>query len=189
MKRSLSVIGDLTQRTGEGLAWFLLPLIGVTAYEVISRFIFNEPTVWAHETTSLMFAFYSILPGGYCLLQEQHVRVDVLWVRLSPRGKAIADIATCGLSFIFIVALLWFSVPWAWHSFQIRETTTSVWGPPLYPAKIFLVLGIFWLLVIMVWKFILDLYTIIQKKPLLTYRKELIYEVKQDQINKKTEQE
>jgi TRAP-type mannitol/chloroaromatic compound transport system permease small subunit len=164
MKRFLSAIGTFTERTAEGgLAYGALIMAGIIAYEVIARFAFNAPTVWAHDTTWMVFGVYAIMSGAYCLHREQHIRVDVLWSRLSPRRKAIADLATWGFSFIFIATLLWFSIPWAWHSFQIREKDITVFAPPLYPSKIFLVLGTFWLLVLLVVKFIRDLQVVTKK--------------------------
>lgn len=163
MKRILSVVDSFTDRGGEWLALGALPIAGIIVYEVIARYVFNNPTVWAHETTALVFGVYVILAGGYCVLHERHVRIDVLWARLSPRGKAIADLATSGFALFFVGGLLWFSVPYAWHSFQIREVSETVFGPPLYPSKIILAIGASLLLLQLAVKFIRDLYTGIKR--------------------------
>lgn len=162
MKRLLSAIDTFTDRAGMGTAFGILVIAGVTAYEVIARFAFNAPTMWAHQTAALLFGIYCFLTGGYVLLHERHVRVDVWWARLSPRGKAIADLATSGFAFLFIGALLWFAIPYAWHSFQIRQVAVTVFAPPLYPVKMLLVIGAFLFLLALVVKFVRDLYTAIR---------------------------
>ena len=141
MRRFLSVIDRLNNRVGLTVSYLVLFIMGVTLFEVISRFIFNSPTVWAHETTEQLFGTYIILAGGYALLYKTHIRIDVLWRRLSPRGKVIADLATCGFAFLFLGVLLWTGIRMAWDSTQILEASESVWGPPIFPLKIFLAVG------------------------------------------------
>lgn len=160
MKRFLSAMDTVTDWGGKGVAFLVLAIIGVVAYEVIARYVFNSPTVWAHEMTWLLHGNYAALAGAYVLLERQHVRMDVLWSRLSLRGQAIADLATSGLGFIFVGALLWFSIPYAWHSFQMREILYTVWSPPIYPSKMILVIATFWLLVQMIVKFMRDIYIV-----------------------------
>jgi len=159
-KSFYQIIDTFTDRFGRVIAWGVLAIAGVVLFEVIARFTFNAPTVWAQEVTALTFGVYAILAGGYCLLHQRHIRMDVLWGQLSPRRKAIADLATSGLGFLFIALLLWYSIPYAWHSFQLREASQTVFHAPYYPSKMFLVLGVFLLLLQFVSKFIRDLYIV-----------------------------
>lgn len=159
MRSFLSAIETFSDRAGGVVAYGILVITGVMAYEVIARFVFGLATMWAHETASLLFGVYCFLTGGYVLLHQRHVRVDILWARLSPRGKAIADLATSGFAFLFIGVLFWFSIPYAWYSFQIRQVSPTVFAPPLYPIKMVLVIGVFWFLLLLVVKFVRDLYT------------------------------
>lgn len=156
MKRFLSAMDAFTNRAGEGLAWVALGLTAIILYEVIARFVFNSPTIWAHETTSLVFGTYAVLGGAYCVVHDQHIKVDVLWARLSPRNKAITDLISSSLSLGLLVGILWFAIPWAWHSLQTLERSETVFGPPHYPFKMFLVIASFWLLLHLVAKFIRD---------------------------------
>ncbi|MBN1856325.1 MAG: TRAP transporter small permease subunit [Dehalococcoidia bacterium] len=157
MKKAIHLIDRVTDWTGRYLVLVLLPLIGVALYEVIARFMFNKPTVWAHETTSLIFGAYVVLLGAYTLLVKQHVRVDILWARLSERGKAIADLATSGFSFLFTGALFWYATEKAIHSIATHETSVTVFGPPLYPSRAILAIGSLMLLLQLVSKFYHDL--------------------------------
>ena len=76
-------------------------------YEVLARYVFNSPTNWVHESMFLMFGMQYLLSGAYAYKEDQHVRVDVLYSKLSTRGKAICDIITSVFFFIFIGAMLW----------------------------------------------------------------------------------
>ncbi len=76
-------------------------------YEVMARYVFNSPTNWVHESMFLMFGMQYMLSGAFAYKEDQHVRVDVLYAKLSTRGKAIGDIVTSVFFFIFIGTMLW----------------------------------------------------------------------------------
>jgi len=157
MWRLLSAIDVLNNWVG-GLSFVVLVIIGITLFEVIGRFAFGHPTVWAHETTTLLFGIYFIMSGGYALLNKAHIRVDVLWGHLSLRKRAIVDLATCAFGFLFLGALLRFSVKMAWESTVMLERSATPFNPPLYPAKICLAIGASLILLQLIAKTIRDIY-------------------------------
>ena len=161
--RFTQLLNSFTDKLGTKIALGIIVIGGVVAYEVVVRFAFNSPTMWAQEVTALMFGVYAILAGAYCLLHERHVRMDIIWGRLSPRGKAITDLVTSGFGFVFIGFLLWYSVPYAWRSIQLLEGSESVFGAPYYPSKVILVLASFWLLLQLIAKFIRDIRVALRK--------------------------
>jgi len=153
----MSAIDTLNNRVFVIVRYLLLAILGITMFEVISRFAFNRPTIWAHETIALMFGVYLILGGGYVLFCGKHIRIDVFWSRLSPRKQAIADLATCGFAFLFLSMLLWESGEAAWESIQLAQTSVSPFSPPLYPSKICLAIGVLLILLQLIVKTIRDL--------------------------------
>jgi TRAP-type mannitol/chloroaromatic compound transport system permease small subunit len=159
MKRFLAVIDRINQSAGWSVSWLGLLIMGLTLWEVISRFVFNKATLWAHGGTLIAFGFYIMLTGGYVSLHDLHVRVDILWSRWSSKRKAIADLVMSLLGFLFVGVILWASVPWAWESFLIRERSiTTLQRFPVYPVKLAIALGAFLLLIQLVAKFIRDIY-------------------------------
>ena len=89
-------------RAGEFVAyWAVISVFGYY-YEVIARFAFNSPTNWLHESMFLMYGMQYMIAGAYAYQCDQHVRVDVFYVKFSTRGKAIADIITSVFFFIFV---------------------------------------------------------------------------------------
>lgn len=144
----------------------MLALCLLLVYEVIMRYGFNSPSHWAYETSTFIFGGVGILGGAYVLLQGQHVRLDVFYGRLSPRTKAILDLVTTPVFFLVIVVLLWQSGAQAYKSVLIREFSDSVWGPPIYPIKIVVVIAVFLLLFQGIAKFIRDLYFVFRREQL-----------------------
>lgn len=156
-KTFLAAVDRLNASVGIWASLLILPMMAVGVWEVVARFIFNRPTVWGVETTSLVFGAMVALLGGFALLHGQHVRVDVLFERLSKRGKAIVDTATSAFGFIFIVALLWYSLLAAITSVKEREVAETVFAPPIYPLRVIMVVGVLLLLLQMIVKLVRDI--------------------------------
>ena len=159
-KALLAAIDRLNAAVGKRIVLLVLPIMGIIAYEVTARFVFNKPTIWAFETTSLVFGVMVALLGGYALLHGQHVRVDIVFASLSDRRKAIMDAATSVFGFLFIGALLWYSTVAAVDSVRTREVSETVFSPPVYPLRIILAFGILLLLLQMVAKLVRDIQTV-----------------------------
>lgn len=138
----LDLIDKLNDRVGS-LASFVVPLLGfLILFEVIMRYAFNRPTIWVHDTSQFLFGAAYMLGAGYTLLLRGHVNMDMLYVRFSKKGKALADAATGVLVLAFLSVLVWQSGLMAWESVIFDEhLTQSVFEPPLYPIKIVFFLG------------------------------------------------
>jgi len=104
-------------------------------FEVVSRYVFDSPTLWAHETAIFFFGTLGMFAGAYALLMREHVIFDLVYRRLSRRQKAIIDSATAIFFFLAIVVIIWQGWNMAFHSTIIREHSSSAWRPPLYPFK------------------------------------------------------
>lgn len=137
--------------------YFILPVVAVMVYEVLARFVFRHPTSWAHELAMMFFGAHLILAGSYCLLTGTHIKIDILWGRLSERGRAIADLVTSILFFIFAGLFVRYSAVFAWRSIQIWEVEVGPFNPPLWPFKTTLFIAAVLLIFQGLAKFIRDL--------------------------------
>jgi TRAP-type mannitol/chloroaromatic compound transport system permease small subunit len=108
---------------------------------VVARFVFNSPTNWVHESMFLMYGMQYMISGAYAYRQDQHVRVDVLYAKLSPRGKAIADIVSSAFFFTFTMTMLWTGGRFAWDAVQNAETSFTEWGVQYWPVKLTIPMG------------------------------------------------
>jgi hypothetical protein len=73
-------------KVGEFVAYWAVIAVFVYYYEVLARYVFNSPTNWVHESMFLMFGMQYLLSGAYAYHDDQHVRVDVVYSKLSTRG-------------------------------------------------------------------------------------------------------
>jgi len=139
--RLTDLIETINVKAGEFVAWWSLIAVFVYYYEVIARFVFNSPTNWVHESMFLMFGMQYMLSGAYAYREDQHVRVDVIYAKFSPRGKAIADIITSVFFFIFIGTMLVTGYRFAADAVNAGEHSFTEWGIQYWVVKLAIPVG------------------------------------------------
>ncbi|MFT0544978.1 TRAP transporter small permease subunit [Allopusillimonas ginsengisoli] len=134
-------ITRLNEIVGRLISLLVVFMSAFLLIEVFFRYVLSSPTVWANELTQFVFGFYAIMSGGYILAHRGHVNVDIFYSRFSPRTKAIVDIVTSALFFMFLAALLYFGSSMAYESISNLETSFSAWNAPVWPAKLAIPVG------------------------------------------------
>lgn len=141
--RFLDSVGDWS---GKIVAPIVAIMTAILAYEMTMRYLFNSPTVWVHETSQYLFAAYAFIAGAYAFRVGMHVNMDIVY-RLFPRRiKAATDLFTSLVGLFYILALIWFGGLEAWDSIGARETSTTVWAPPIYPFRAIIPIAAFLML-------------------------------------------
>ncbi|MDD4859562.1 MAG: TRAP transporter small permease subunit [Dehalococcoidales bacterium] len=166
IKKILSLIDSLSKWSGVILAPLVLVYLSIIVYEIVSRYVFNSPTRWAHELGTYIFGAQFILAGAYCFWRGGFVNVEILYEKLSKRGKATMDTFMYALP-LFICAVM---IKYGWSFFlaaaKINEHSNTTWGPPLYPLRLMIPVGAALLLLQTTVKFVRDIHLAITGKEL-----------------------
>lgn len=157
MRRAFRVVDGVNRWTARLFMWLVVPGMVVILWEIVLRHILNEPTIWAHGVAQRIFAVYYFIGGGYILLIKQHINMDLIYNRLSLRKRAIVDMITVPLFFLFCGVLFWKGIDFFWTSWTLRETDATPFHAPMYPVKFVLPLGAFLILLQGLVKFARDL--------------------------------
>lgn len=114
----------------------------------------------------LGFTLYAI-GWAFAHRHHSHVRVDIFYARMSPRGKAIIDVFGALLLFFpLTIVLAIAAVHWAQTAWLINEKMVwSSWYPPTAPIRIVLAIGLALLLLQGGAQFVRDLYILIRNRP------------------------
>ena len=139
--RLTAVIDAVSRWSGHYVAYWSVLAVFVYYYEVMARYVFNSPTNWAHESMFLMFGMQYLLSGAFALREDSHVRVDVIYVMLPDRGKAMLDIVTSIFFFIFAGALLWTGWIFMADSVRVWEVSFTEWAIQYWPVKCTIAIG------------------------------------------------
>ena len=70
----------------------LLLLILLTTEQVLARYFFKSSSIGLQELEWHLFGFIFLMGAATTLEQDKHVRVDILYSRLKPRGKSLINI-------------------------------------------------------------------------------------------------
>jgi len=160
MRRILKTVDTISEKVGSFGRWFCVALIFVGVFEVTMRYVFNAPTIWAYETSSMLGGTVYALGWAFALLHKSHIRVDVFFSRLSLRGQAIADSILALILFFPLMGLMAErSVFWAWRAWSRGLVMMeSYWYAPQWPFRTILAIGICLLLLQGIAKFVRDAY-------------------------------
>ncbi len=162
--KGLKYVDSLSLWTGKGVS-FLIPLLAmIVGFEIVARYIFGKPTIWAHEMSDMLFGTAIIIGGAYSFYHGGFVNMDILYGRLSTKTKAFLDLITSFFTFSFLFVLIWKGGQTAWKALITLERDSTQWAPPVYPIRWMLLFGAILLLFQVLAKFIRDLHTLIKRK-------------------------
>jgi len=144
MNRILKLIDAMSEHTGRAVAWFAVLLVLVLTYEATARFVFDSPTIWAHQFATMVGAAIASLGWAYTLHHNGHVRVDLIYASLSKKWQAGIDaFFTVFFFFPLLGTTTWVAAKWMVRSWQMKEVfTESFWYPPAYPLRTAMFIGL-----------------------------------------------
>ncbi|MFC1956609.1 TRAP transporter small permease subunit [Chloroflexota bacterium] len=162
--RFVKIIDLVSKRWGIFVSYGVLLMLSITVFEVVMRYVFNNPTFWGHETTEMLYGAYIMLAASYTIhhrVSPAHIKMDVFYMKLSDRKKAVIELFASILFFAFVGTLVWQGWEMALRATKLLEHSASVWNPPIYPLKWCIPIGSFLLFVQGVAKFIRNLNMVI----------------------------
>ena len=133
--RFCDTVDRINSWVGRFFALSIFVVVLAVLYEVFARTTFGQATIWSNETTIYLSAAAYVIGGGYALAHRRHVRIDVIFDRLSERTRARLDLFTFVFFFIYVGALIWVGSTLAWTSFLQGEGTGTPWNPRIWPVK------------------------------------------------------
>lgn len=132
---------------GQGLRWIALVLVVLGVVNVVGRYLGAQLSMQLSSNSLLeaqiqAFNVMFLLGGAYLLLENGHIRVDVLHSKFSAHTKAWIDFLGSVLLLIpFCLLMLGYSFDYVLRAWQRLEVSPNPGGLPLYPIKTVLLIG------------------------------------------------
>ena len=120
---------------------FLIPLMIITAADVVARDVFNHPIPGTVELSQYMLAIFILLGLAYSQQVKAHVAVSIITSRFSERAQLILSIITALMS-LFIFSVL------AWQGLVVgieERAVSDMLRIPQYPFRILVAVAAFFL--------------------------------------------
>ncbi len=106
-------------------------IVVVMFYEVVSRYVFSRPTLWANELSLWIAAFVLLFAGLYAMQQRSHIRIYVIYDMMPRWMQKAADVISLLLLLAFTFALVWGGYADAKTRLLRMETFGTAWDPPI----------------------------------------------------------
>ena len=153
LRKISSLIDALNDRIGVAIRWMALFMVVIGAVSAVVRY-FARSQGWtlnltpATEIQWYLFSIIFLLGAAYGLNHDVHVRVDVMYERMTPKVQAWIDLGGTLLFLLpFSIMMLYVSYPAVRSSWDIKETSPDPGGLARWPIKM-LILVSFALLVL-----------------------------------------
>lgn len=123
----------------------IFTLIAAMLYEVVARYAFGAPTLWAFDISYMLNGSIFLLGAAYSLKQDAHVRIDFLSQRFPIKVQQWLN----GLVYLLVMAPLGFAFTWvagqkAFKAFVTGELEhVSPWAPHVWPFYLVIAIGLF----------------------------------------------
>jgi len=109
-------------------------------YDSVSPFLY--PPLWSLEMAQFSMAAYYLLGGAYSMQIDAHVRMDLMYGRWNPKGRAFADSITSFCLVFYLILLLYGGISSTEYALFYNEESYSSWAPKMWPIKIIMTFGI-----------------------------------------------
>jgi TRAP-type mannitol/chloroaromatic compound transport system permease small subunit len=131
LKRACYWIDTLNEWVGRFVAWVTALVVAVVFVDVVMRYAFKISFVFTQEAEWHLFAFIFLMGAGYTLLKDGHVRVDIIYQRLGPKGQAWVNLM--GVLFFLIPGcymIIATSMKFVYNAWAVMEGSPDPGGIP-----------------------------------------------------------
>ena len=138
------LIDAINTRVGQSVIWLTLVVVVISAGNAVVRKVFNTSSNAWLELQWYLFGAMFLLTAGYTLLQNGHVRVDILSSRLSRRTQIWIELI--GALFFLLPAsiiIMRLSWPMFMDSYLTGEQSSNSGGLIVWPVKLLIPVGFF----------------------------------------------
>ena len=88
LRQYIKFVDSVNEKIGHAVSWLTTVMVLVVCYDVFTRYVLKSSSVAVQELEWHLFAMIFLLGAAFSLKHDQHVRVDVLYSRFSPKGQA-----------------------------------------------------------------------------------------------------
>ncbi len=108
---------------------------------VASRYLLGRPMAWVVEISEYSLVYITFLIAAWVLKSEGHVRMDLVFNRLSPKTQSVLNIITSGISAIVCFILFWYGVKVSWELFRTHYFTPTILELPKFVIVAIIFIG------------------------------------------------
>ena len=138
-------LNNIFNRTIDLLAIFagilLIFSMLIICIAIASRYLVGRPMGWVIEITEYSLLYITFLVAAWVLKREGHVKMDLVFSRLSPRTQVLFNMITSGIGAVICFILFWYGVRVTWELYQTRYFTPTILELPKFVIVAIIFIG------------------------------------------------
>ncbi len=138
----VNFIDMICERVGRFVMYWVFFMMFLLILSFVTRNIINFPLMWIIEMAQFTITAYYLLGGGYSMITDDHVRMDLFYGKLSEKGKAKMDAFTSVFLIFYLVILFYGSISSLEYTIQTKQRLFTAWAPYVWPIKSLMLFGI-----------------------------------------------
>jgi TRAP-type mannitol/chloroaromatic compound transport system permease small subunit len=120
--------------------------------------------MWIIEMAQFIITGYYLLGGGYSMIMGDHVRMDLVYSKLSDHNKAKMDAFTSFFLVFYLVTLLYGSISSLIYTLETNQRLFTAWAPYVWPIKTIMLIGILLMLLQSISMFFKDIAKVTERE-------------------------
>ena len=129
IKYYVKTIDFISLKTGRATMYLVFVMMFILILSFVTRNIINIPLIWIIEMAQFVMTGYYLLGGGYSMLTDDHVRMDLIYSKLKDKTKAILDSLTSVFLVFYLVVLLIGSISSLTYTIETNQRLFTAWAP------------------------------------------------------------
>ncbi len=142
IKYYVKTIDFISLKTGRATMYLDFVMMFILILSFVTRNIINIPLIWIIEMAQFVMTGYYLLGGGYSMLTDDHVRMDLIYSKLKDKTKALLDSLTSVFLIFYLVVLLIGSISSLTYTLETNQRLFTAWAPYVWPIKSIMTFGI-----------------------------------------------
>ena len=142
IKYYVKTIDFISLKTGRATMYLVFVMMFILILSFVTRNIINIPLIWIIEMALFVMTGYYLLGGGYSMLTDDHVRMDLIYSKLKDKTKALLDSLTSVFLIFYLVVLLIGSISSLTYTLETNQRLFTAWAPYVWPIKSIMTFGI-----------------------------------------------
>ena len=127
-------IDGLNRRIGRFAMYLLYAIMAIMIVSMLTKAA-HVPALWTLEMAQFTLVAYYMLGAPWALQTDVNVRMDLIYGRLSHRGRALTDVFTVFCLMFYLGVMLYGAFDSTVYSFEMSERNPTAWRPVLWPIK------------------------------------------------------
>ena len=142
IKYYIKFIDYISLKTGRATMYLVFVMMFILILSFVTRNIINIPLIWIIEMAQFVMTGYYLLGGGYSMLADDHVRMDLIYSKLKDKTKALLDSLTSVFLVFYLVVLFYGSISSLTYTIETNQRLFTAWAPYVWPIKSIMTFGI-----------------------------------------------